>query len=1012
MAFLEQYKITAKNLLELSFECEVSESSIKNGLVLDLFYFARDNNLQLNTFLCPSLAALCKIDINQINSAASLSRIHRLINLLKTKRGNEKEKILNGVFTIPQESVTVTQNKCKTKNVVMVKDDSLLNKLHEKQDKVRKLSELQKQTKRKLERAVNRDELRKEKIQKLNDEAKLLKQTIKKVNVHNTSIKATVQTYKDRNRNNLITITNLRRTVKELKALNEAKDNQINKLQNLIEENKNACEQASKVLKETKDNVLRIDYLESLLEDKSLVNTFDEVSNRYTPELVNCVMNLNDLKVPNEKVGKVINEVLKLGGKVPNAVPSSSTVSRMIDAKLAAAHKHISKVLPEKSNTTLYTDETRKYGRTYQTYVVTDETKSSYILGLREMADKSSQSTLDTFKDILNDVSDYCYQKEQNQNAGYKILSNIKNTMSDRASTEKAFNNLLEKYRSNLLPDIMDGWNEMTEEEKGLCSHVNNFFCGLHLLVGMADTCEAALKKFEGNYLNGESVGSSADPYLRNFQKNESGSLRLIRTCCKAFAPGQDEKNGVSLQFNLFLKGRQNKNHIVRFKHNRFNLVFALGNAVFYHHEDISEFLDTVHGSDNTLLKAVSLDIKEQVFLSGTKALALISKLITGPLWRLLEGPGHIMNMNHYYKQLSDFLQKASVDIETVTKFIKGEVTPFDSVIDNNEPLTKCLLTDEVNDILVPMLQNLLLAMSEMLNRMVVDHLPQGVHWNPTNEKLLCTSSVMKHNKLPEFVFGQLDQLFKYRPNATLVTNEAFLMYSHNKTRIWLDTLEESHRNSLILECQKEGKQIRKQFKVRLQEIEAKRLEAQEKRRQHLLQTERKRLQNAENFTNMVCFYGLWQSAEQIKEGLNRLTSEKEKRDALESQIRFRKNVLKQKHTNKKIFNFSYKNANEKYVKLTLKQLESNVKALIEDTLGEETVETKSHGVPLLVGKSVKHQFKEGESNLKAYKGKVISVVPGFPNWYNIKYEEDEAIYAFNLVQDYKNGDLQLVVES
>ena len=66
----------------------------------------------------------------------------------------------------------------------------------------------------------------------------------------------------------------------------------------------------------------------------------------------------------------------------------------------------------------------------------------------------------------------------------------------------------------------------------------------------------------------------------------------------------------------------------------------------------------------------------------------------------------------HYYKQLSDFLQKASVDIETVTKFIKGEVTPFDSVIDNNEPLTKCLFTDELNDILVPMLQNLLLAMS------------------------------------------------------------------------------------------------------------------------------------------------------------------------------------------------------------------------------------------------------------------------------------------------------------
>ena len=123
------------------------------------------------------------------------------------------------------------------------------------------------------------------------------------------------------------------------------------------------------------------------------------------------------------------------------------------------------------------------------------------------------------------------------------------------------------------------------------------------------------------------------------------------------------------------------------------------------------------------------------------------------------------------------------------------------------------------------------------------------------------------------------------------------------------------------------------------------------KRRLHLIQTEKKRLESAENYTNMICYYGLWQSSEQMKEGLNRLGAEKEKRDVLESQIRFRKNVLKQKHSNKKIFNFSYKNENQKYVKLSLTQLESNVKALVDDTLLEETVEYKLPDVPLLVGK-------------------------------------------------------------
>lgn len=30
--------------------------------------------------------------------------------------------------------------------------------------------------------------------------------------------------------------------------------------------------------------------------------------------------------------------------------------------------------------------------------------------------------------------------------------------------------------------------------------------------------------------------------------------------------------------------------------------------------------------------------------------------------------------------------------------------------------------------------------------------------------------------------------------------------------------------------------------------------------------------------------------------------------------------------------------------------------------------------------------------------------------WYNIQYEEDQAIYAYNLHVDYEKGDLQIVV--
>lgn len=38
--------------------------------------------------------------------------------------------------------------------------------------------------------------------------------------------------------------------------------------------------------------------------------------------------------------------------------------------------------------------------------------------------------------------------------------------MSDRASTEKTFNNLLEEFRSTILPEVVDNWNDLDDIEK------------------------------------------------------------------------------------------------------------------------------------------------------------------------------------------------------------------------------------------------------------------------------------------------------------------------------------------------------------------------------------------------------------------------------------------------------------------------------------------------------------------------------------------------------------------
>ena len=65
--------------------------------------------------------------------------------------------------------------------------------------------------------------------------------------------------------------------------------------------------------------------------------------------------------------------------------------------------------------------------------------------------------------------------------------------------------------------------------------------------------------------------------------------------------------------------------------------------------------------------------------------------------------------------------------------------------------------------------------------------------------------------------------------------------------------------------------------------------------------------------------------------------------------------------------------------------------------------------IPLLVGKTVKHIWTTEEGD-QSYIGKVISQVPGFPSWFNIKYNDDPKVYSLRLVDDYKDKSLSILI--
>lgn len=153
--------------------------------------------------------------------------------------------------------------------------------------------------------------------------------------------------------------------------------------------------------------------------------------------------------------------------------------------------------------------------------------------------------------------------------------------------------------------------------------------------------------------------------------------------------------------------------------------------------------------------------------------MGLISKFITRPLWRILEGKGHILDMKHHYQSLIEFLHKGATSVDDVSKFLIGENTPFDTSIDIEDPLFVHLTSKNVefDEIMCPLLQSLFQTMNTRLQKMAMDHLPGGMFWDPSGGLIEESKSTMTHNKLLEFAFGQLDQLLWYRPNSTLLAN-------------------------------------------------------------------------------------------------------------------------------------------------------------------------------------------------------------------------------------------------
>lgn len=126
------------------------------------------------------------------------------------------------------------------------------------------------------------------------------------------------------------------------------------------------------------------------------------------------------------------------------------------------------------------------------------------------------------------------------------IMKHISSTMSDQASTENKINTLLQDYKEEIFPLVLEHYADLPAEARQALSRMYHFFCGLHPLVHFAEIASTTLGELEKAF---EDNIPCLYPSFKS--RDRSATERLIRTACKSFARGTDERNGVYCRFSL-----------------------------------------------------------------------------------------------------------------------------------------------------------------------------------------------------------------------------------------------------------------------------------------------------------------------------------------------------------------------------------------------------------------------------------------------------------------------------
>ena len=202
---------------------------------------------------------------------------------------------------------------------------------------------------------------------------------------------------------------------------------------------------------------------------------------------------------------------------------------------------HIAKTMLQGDNNTLHLDGTRKRFNEYSVFhLTTGDGSQGLSFGFEAMAAGSTDDYMCATKDLISELAKLLVPKDASEREiemkQGQLLKTIKNVQSDRHVVNKNYFEQLKIYRASFLPKIIPHFNELSAEEVSKVVHMNQLFCGMHAIIGMANVCKDALKEFE-NVAASELVTSG-------FQKGNARSFDILMEISKAFTRGHSYQKG------------------------------------------------------------------------------------------------------------------------------------------------------------------------------------------------------------------------------------------------------------------------------------------------------------------------------------------------------------------------------------------------------------------------------------------------------------------------------------